>query len=516
MKCFLKRENIMLVKVKSVANYGINPFGVDVEVNVATRGLPAFDIVGLADKAVAESKERVKTALVNSNFDFPSKRVTINLAPADKPKEGTFFDLPIAIGIVCAISNIEIPKSSLFYGELSLDGTVRHVKGALLAALYANENNIKNLYIPKSCVKEATVIKNINVFGIECLSQIFDHLMGYKILTKETLKLNENNTTPNYLFDFASILGQCHAKRALEIAAAGGHNVLMSGVPGSGKTMMAKAFGSILPALTTDESIEVTKIYSSAGETNPNQGLITKRPYRAPHHTTSYAGLIGGGSYPKPGEISLAHRGVLFLDEFSEFSKYILESLRQPLEEGTVTISRSLGSATYPAKFILIAATNPCPCGYFGSNTKPCTCSQFQINRYSKKISGPILDRIDLFTKVNAVDVKELNKASNKHTNEERSIDIKKRVQAARDIQIQRFKHLKIYTNSEMENTHISKFCVLDNACLRLLNMAVKKFNMSARAYFKTIKTARTIADLKETASITEENIAEALQYRYI
>lgn len=505
----------MLVKVKSMSTYGIEPLGIDVEVNVATRGLPSFDIVGLPDKTVAESKERVKTALINSGFEFPQKRITVNLAPADKPKEGAFFDLPIAVGIISIMTNLSLPNNALFYGELSLDGSLRHVRGSLIAALYARENNIKDLYISDECKKEASVINAINVYGVKNLEQLFHHLTEYKMLKKTPAYAMRDEIILESPFDFQDIIGQYHAKRALEIAAAGAHNALMTGVPGSGKTMMAKAFGSILPDLTLEESIEVTKIHTSVGYISPNQGLITNRQIRTPHHTTSYAGLIGGGHFPKPGEISLAHRGVLFLDEFPEFSRYIIESLRQPLEDGVITISRSSGTATYPAKFTLIAASNPCPCGYYGSTNKKCTCTTYQIQKYNKKISGPILDRIDLFTMINAVEVDELSGTKIVNSKEGTSKSIKHRVQLARNRQLKRFKNLNIYTNSEMGNTDIECFCNLDTICLSLLRTAVKKFNMSARSYFKTIKIARTIADLENKENITEKHIAEALQYRH-
>lgn len=518
----------MLVKVNSAANYGIKTVKVEVEVNVASKGFPSFDIVGLPDKAVAESKERVKTAIQNSGLDFPAKKITVNLAPADLPKEGSFYDLPIAVGVVAALNGFEVSDKFIFYGELSLDGGLRHTKGSLLISMFAKENGFEGVYMPFDCANEAGIVSDVILYPTRNLETLFRHLMGESgVIEAFSRKEFDYSFDPPERsgggFDMSEILGQEQAKRALEIAAAGGHNTLFIGPPGGGKTMLAKALPTILPPLSDEEALEVTRIHSAAGVIPPGGSLIRERQCKSPHHTTSYAGLIGGGTYPKPGEISLAHRGVLFLDEFSEFPRYVLETLRQPMEDGIISISRSSGSVTFPSRFILIAASNPCPCGYFGHPKKACSCSEYQIERYRKKLSGPILDRIDLHVDVRPVEVEDLNINSNQFTNKktQSSKEIREKVIRARKIQEERFKeenakekYSKIFTNTEMKNKQLSKYCTLSPEVDNLLKRAVVKFNLSARAYFKIIKVARTIADLSGGKDIRVEDMGEALQYR--
>ena len=503
----------MLVKVKSGANVGLEMLEVDVEVNVANRGLPAFDIVGLPDKAVAESKERVKTAILSSAADFPNKKITVNLAPADIPKEGASYDLPIAVGILATVIQCQIPEKSLFFGELSLDGSLRHTKGALLLALFAKEAGFKNVFVPKDSANEAAVIQGINVYPIESLGQLFTHFSAKKAVKPAIYQKEEVSDIPPE-FDMAEILGQEQAKRAMEIAAAGGHNILMIGSPGAGKTMLARALPGILPFLGNEESLEVTKVYSAAGQIPAGGSLINIPPFRSPHHTASAVGLIGGGQRPQPGEISLAHRGVLFLDEFNEFPRAVLEAMRQPLEDGHLTISRAKERVKYPARFMLLASANPCPCGYLNHPKKSCICSLRQIKKYQKRVSGPILDRIDLHIEVPAVDIREL--AENQKASEflEPSQKIRQRVIRARGIQRQRFLGEQIFTNAEMKNLQVKKYCGLSKEAEQILQQAGIKFQLSARSYLKMIKVARTIADLEGARDIGISHMAEALQYR--
>ncbi len=503
----------MLAKIISGATVGLDALPVEVEVDVASRGLVSLTVVGLPDKAVQEARERVRAALDNAGCSFPAKRITVNLAPADLPKQGPSYDLPIALGILLASGEIEAQvEDSVFLGELSLDGSVRRVTGSLPLTLMAKQAGYRKIFLPADNAHEASVVDGIEIYAVASLQALIDHLTGKALISKiEHQNINSFLSHTHAEVDFKDIAGQEQAKRACEIAAAGGHNLFLSGVPGAGKTLLARAFAGILPTLTQSEALEVTKIYSIAGLMEKNQSIVSRRPFRSPHHTISLIGAIGGGSYPKPGEISLAHRGVLFLDEFPEFPRSVLESLRSPLEDGRVQISRAAQTNTYPCRFILIAAANPCPCGNLGSPKLHCSCSVAQINRYKAKISGPILDRIDLHLTVAAVEVEKLHATSLKI---ETSQEVRARVQTARDIQSQRFAHSKCTANGEMSTRSIKKYCQLEPESIAFLNQAANKLNVSARSYFKTIKVARTIADLAGSEAITQSHLAEALQYR--
>jgi len=507
----------MLTKVASVTNFGLQAVEVEVEVNVADKGFPSFGIVGIVSKNGEEIKERVRTAISNSDFEFPTAKITINLAPADLPKEGSAYDLPIAIGILASTGETTLPTNkAYFYGELSLDGSLRHTKGVFLLAVLAKERGVKDIYVPRLCANEACVIEGINVYPVDNLRSLVKHLRGEKVISPLQFVKSDmlmGNIKPE--FDFCEVLGQELAKRALEIAAAGGHNIFMMGPPGSGKTMLSRAVAGILPDLTERESLEVTKIFSITGNIPAGGSLIRVRPFRCPHHTTSMVGLIGGGSIPHPGEVSMAHRGVLFLDEFPEFGRNALEALRQPLEDGSVTISRAAGSINFPAQFMLVAAANPCPCGFLGDLKKECRCNVHQIMNYQKKLSGPLMDRIDLHLNVPAVDVNKLMVNSKNEPPGEGSVQVKLRVTKARQIQKIRFEGVTlVHCNADMKNSHLNNFANLSPPANLLLKQAVNRFTLSARTYFRLIKVARTIADLAGTENIEEAHVAEALQFR--
>lgn len=503
----------MLAKVMSAALVGIDALPVEVEIDISAQGLPSFTIVGLPDKAVEEAKERVRSAIRNSGADFPARRITVNLAPADLPKEGPAYDLPIALGILIASGQLQADlNNTLVTGELSLDGRVRTVNGILPQVLMARKHKLNSIFLPAENAYEAAIIKKMNIYPVINLLSLFNHLNGQKLLEPfPIISLEEKILEQEYESDLKDIKGQQQAKRALEIAAAGGHNLLMKGPPGAGKTLLARTLPSILPRLTFEETLEVTKIYSVAGLLD-KQSIVIQRPFRAPHHTISLAGLIGGSSNPKPGEITLAHRGVLFLDEFPEYPRHILEGMRQPIEDGIVTISRANSKTTFPAKSMLVAAQNPCPCGYLGDKLRSCICNSMQISRYKKRVSGPMLDRIDIHIDVPAVKVEKLTEDPSSVS--ESSFEVRKRVQKARDKQSKRYKNSDLTCNAELTNKTIKEFCALSDECRNLLRQAVATLNLSGRSYHRVIKLSRTIADLDDSASIQINHIAEALQYR--
>lgn len=503
----------MITKINSVGLTGMDGYRVGVETDISN-GLPAWDVVGIPDMAVKESKERIKSALKNSGLMIPGRKILVNLAPADIKKEGTCLDLPIAIGILTASEQLYVLdlETTYFLGELSLDGSLRDVRGALPMAITAYQNGAKQIFLPSQNAKEAAVVDGLKVYGADSIADIVKHFTGEKLIEPTVVDVNELfHKSFEHSLDFADVKGQDSAKRALEIAAAGSHNILMIGPPGSGKTMLAQRIPSILPTMSFDESLEVTKVHSIAGRLPKDYPMVTERPFRSPHHTVSAVGLTGGGAgIPKPGEISLAHHGILFLDELPEFRKDALEVMRQPLEDGDVTITRAGGTFSYPCNIMLVASMNPCPCGYYSDKKHDCSCSPQRISKYLAKVSGPLLDRIDLHIEVPAVDYDDLGRRSTS----EKSDSIKRRVDKAREIQLKRYSGTGIYSNSRLTAAMLDEYCVLDKQGAELLKNAFEALGLSARAHSRILKVARTIADLAGKEKITGPDIAEAIRYR--
>ena len=502
----------MLAKLISYALSGVDGFKVEIEVDL-NAGLPSYEIVGLGDTAVKESKERVRSAIKNSLFAFPLKKITINLAPADSKKEGSYFDLAIAVAILAASEQIEGKsyKDYVMIGELSLDGTLRHIKGVMPLLISALQAGYKKFIIPSANAEEASYVDGCEIYALDNLNSVVELLRGEQEHKPLTTKRFVNNSAFNkYNVDFSEVKGQFVAKRAIEIAVAGGHNIIMIGPPGAGKTMMAKCVPTIMPDMSFEEAIEVTKIHSIAGVLDSSKGIVSRRPFRTPHHTATMPALIGGGANAKPGEVSLAHNGVLFLDEMPEYQRKTLETLRQPLEDGYVTVSRAKQTLEYPARFMLVASMNPCPCGNFGSKTQQCKCTASEIHKYVSKLSGPLIDRIDLQIEVDNISYEELRGDGEA----ESSAEIKKRVEKARAIQRDRYKGSNIFVNAYMTNAQVKKYCALDKTCETLLKNAFEKLNLSARASTRILKVARTIADLEGSENIRPQHITEAIQYR--
>ena len=501
----------MLAKVKTAAVVGLEGHLVDVEVDISS-GLPAMTIVGLPDTAVQEARERVRAAIRNSGYTFPMKRTVVNLAPADLKKAGPSYDLPIAVGILLSSEQVNVDASqTIFLGELSLDGSLRHTNGILPMVALAKEKKIATIIVPEVDAREASLIEGVKIIPITSLSQLVSYFRG-EIPAPEykSDKVGDYFSLPFPTTDLAYIKGQEHVKRALEVTAAGRHNLIMCGPPGIGKTLLARSIPSILPPMTTEEALEVTKIYSVSGLLPPDTPLVRQRPFRSPHYTISNAGLVGGGHWPKPGEISLSHRGVLFLDELPEFGHSLLEILRQPLEDKVITISRAQGSVTFPANFMLVGAMNPCPCGYYGDPFRQCTCPPSLVSRYQKRISGPFIDRVDIFVEVPHIDYEKL-------TDDrlgEQSDKVQARVKAARSRQLKRFEGTKLTCNAEMTPTEVREFCQVEESAQSLLKAAMKQLYLSARAFHRILKLARTIADLENSDIIKANHVAEAIQYR--